>query len=99
MRRFVPRLLVHGLLLSLTGTPIVGCGRGPFAPSKAEILAKVQDAKDRAGLEKALGRPDDLTKLGPIETWTYRAKDGEVKFTVAGETIILSRTADPTPAP
>ena len=77
----------------------VGCHRGPFAPSKADLLAKAQEAKDRASLEKALGRPDDVSKFGPIETWTYRAKDGELKFTVAGETIVLTRTGDATPAP
>lgn len=88
MRRLLSMMPLVALLV------LGACQGGPLAPTKADLLAKAANVKDRPGLEKALGRPDDVSKLGPIETWTYRAKDGEVKFTVAGETVLLSRTAD-----
>lgn len=94
--------IANAAVVGLVGAALLGaagCHRGPFAPSKADLLAKAQEAKDRPSLEKALGRPDDVNKFGPIETWTYRARDGELKFTVAGETIVLTRTGDANPAP
>jgi hypothetical protein len=72
--------LAAGLLLVLAG-----CGD----PGKADILKKAEGADTKAKLEKALGRPTDIGKLGPIEKWTYKAKDGEVVFLITGDTVAL----------
>jgi hypothetical protein len=63
-------------------------------PSKADILKKAEKADTRDKLEKALGRPQDISKLGPIETWVYKAKDGQVAFTIAGDTVAMQITQD-----
>lgn len=78
--------LLAGLLL------LSGC----FEDSKSEILAKAEQAGDKAGLRDALGEPDDVDKVGPLETWTYKASDGSVSFVIAGDTVTLSKTQDKT---
>ena len=65
-----------------------------FAPSKSDLIKKAQGAKSRADLEAALGEPSEVSKLGPIETWTYVASDGSVVFLLAGDTITFEATAD-----
>jgi hypothetical protein len=45
---------------------LAGCG----PPSKEDLLAKAKDARTRTQLEKALGKADDVSKLGPVEKWT-----------------------------
>jgi hypothetical protein len=73
---------------------LAGCGRG----SKHDIIQKTENVTTRAELEKALGKPDrfESAGVGPLrmETWVYRASDGEVLFLVAGEAVI-SRTTGP----
>ena len=61
--------------------------------SKHELLSKTEDVRTKAELEAALGAPHDRDKVGPIETWTYRARDGEVIFLITGDTVRL-KTAD-----
>jgi hypothetical protein len=70
-----------------TALALVLAGRGP--PTKEDLLAKAKDAKTRAQLEKALGKADDVSKLGPIEKWTYKAKNGQVVFVLLGETVAI----------
>ena len=53
---------------------------GCFAPSKADIIKKAEGASTRGDLESALGEPSDVSKIGPIEKWTYKASDGAVVF-------------------
>jgi len=53
------------------------------------MLAKAKDAKTRAQLESALGKPDDVSKLGPVEKWTYKARNGQVVFLLVGETVTI----------
>jgi len=65
-----------------------GCGD----PSKHEIIKKAAGVENKAQLEKALGAPDDVGKVGPVETWTYRAADGEVVFLIVGDSISLKMT-------
>ncbi len=43
----------------------------------------------RAELERVLGQPDEITKLGPVETWRYRASNGEVIFLIVGDDVTL----------
>ena len=63
---------------------LVACGR-----TKEEIVGKARDVSSRSELEKKLGRPDDIAKLGPMETWTYKASNGEVVFVIVGDTVTL----------
>ena len=75
------RVLAGGLIV----TALVACGRG----TKEDILAKGRDVSTRAELEKALGKPDDISKLGPAETWRYKASNGEVVFVILGDKVTL----------
>lgn len=65
-----------------------------LAPSKADIIKKAEGAKSRSQLEAALGEPSEVSKLGPIEKWTYVASDGSVVFVLAGDTVTFEVTAD-----
>lgn len=85
--RAFARLSCAVLLLALAG-----CGPS----SKEDMLSKARDVKTRAELEKALGKPTDLSKLGPMETWTYKASNGTVVFLVVGDTVTV-QAAGPTP--
>ncbi|TAK98488.1 MAG: hypothetical protein EPO08_18905 [Rhodospirillaceae bacterium] len=85
-RTLAATLLIVGLL--------TGCGD----PTKEEILKKSEGADTKTLLEKALGRPDDIKKLGPLESWTYRAADGSVTFVIAGDQVTISTTDDKKPA-
>ena len=64
---------------------LLGCGD----PSKAELIEKAKGADTTSALEAALGQPDDLSKVGPLEKWTYKAADGEVTFIITGESVAL----------
>ncbi len=57
--------------------------------SKEDMLAKAREVRTRAQLESALGRPDDVSKLGPIEKWTYKARNGQVVFVLIGDSVTL----------
>lgn len=57
--------------------------------SKAELISKAKGADTKDKLEAALGAPDDLTKVGPLEKWTYKASDGEVTFLITGDAVTL----------
>ena len=79
--------------LLLAGLLLAGCGD----PTKEEILKRSEGADTKVLLEKALGRPSDIKKLGPVETWTYRAANGAVTFVIAGDQVTLSTTSDEKP--
>ena len=65
---------------------------GCFEDSKAEILAKAENASDKAALTEALGKPDNIDRVGPLETWAYNASNGSVDFVIAGSTVTLRKT-------
>ncbi len=67
---------------------------GCFGDSKADILKKAEGADTTAQLESALGKPDEVDKLGPLEQWTYEASDGKVVFAIVGGKVTLEATAD-----
>lgn len=67
---------------------LIACGD----PTQAEIVKKAEGVDNRTKLESVLGRPQRVDKLGPIERWTYKAKDGEVTFVITGDTVVLSAT-------
>lgn len=89
-RRSISRLT---LLLPLVGlvVALAACGRG----TKHDVIQKSEGVTTRAELERVLGKPDrfESAGVGPLrmETWVYRASDGEVLFVVAGDTVV-SRT-------
>lgn len=59
-------------------------------PAKQDILKKAEKAATKAELEKALGKPTEVSKVGPVEKWSYKAKDGVVVFMIAGDKVTLS---------
>lgn len=79
MKRFA--ILAFALLLAACGDP-----------SKADLLKKAENISTKAELESRLGRPDDIAKLGPIEQWIYKAKDGSVIFVITGDSVALQAT-------
>ena len=81
------RMIALGSCLLLTFV-LAGCGPS----TKEDIVLKAKEAKTRAALEKALGRPDDISKLGPVEKWTYKAKNGQVTFVLVGDTVTIEAT-------
>ena len=85
LRRIV---VLGGLALAAA---LAGCDS---SPTKAEILKKAAGLKTKEELEKVLGVPAKLDKLGPLERWTYNAKDGIVVFTIVAGRVALDETGD-----
>ena len=73
----------HAIAAALAALALGVAAGGP--PTKHDILKKAEQIETKQALEAALGAPDDVSKLGPVETWTYRAKDGEVTFLITGD--------------
>jgi hypothetical protein len=86
MRR---RIVVLGGLSILAA--VAGCDS---SPTKAEILKKTAGLKTKEELEKVLGAPAQLDKIGPLERWTYNASDGTVVFTIVAGRVALDETGD-----
>lgn len=76
------------LLLAAAALALLACG----PPTKHDILSKAESVQTKVELEAALGAPSERSKLGPLETWTYQAKDGEVTFVITGDTVRLKST-------
>jgi hypothetical protein len=83
------RKLLLALILGSALGLLAGCDS-----SKDDILQKAAKAETGEELRKALGDPDEVSKVGPIETWTYKANDGTVTFTLAAGTVTLSTTGE-----
>ena len=81
MTRGVARITGGVLALTL----LSACGER----TKEDIIEKARGVSTRAELEKALGKPGDIGKLGPVEQWTYRARNGEVVFVIVGDSVML----------
>ena len=79
------RRLAGILACAVTALVLTACGPS----SKEDMLAKAREVKTRAELEKALGKPDNVSKLGPLEQWTYKARNGQVVFVLIGDTVTL----------
>ncbi len=82
MNKFA-RLVAIGMLLVLAA-----CGK----PTKEELVRKSANVKTKAELEAVLGRADDITKVGPLETWRYKGANGDVIFIITGDTVQLQAT-------
>ena len=89
MRKNILVSLISGLL----ALSLASCG----APTKEDMLAKARNVSTRSELEKALGKPDDIGKLGPVEKWTYKASNGEVVFLIIADKVTLEVTAPSDP--
>ena len=81
------RTLIRLLCLAVVAVTIVAC-----EDRKEDILKKSENAKTRQQLRAVIGDPDDASKVGPMETWTYQASNGSVTFTLAGDTVMLKTT-------
>jgi hypothetical protein len=79
-----------GLLLAFAAVAVLGCG----PPSQHEILKKAEAVETKQELEEAIGAPDEVDRLGPVEKWTYSASDGEVEFVITGDKVRLGSTKD-----
>lgn len=80
------------MALSILSICICGCGSG----SMQDISTKAEKARTRAQLEAALGKPDKFEKVNMLgmnaESWTYKASDGEVNFTILNDKVTLTAT-------
>jgi hypothetical protein len=83
MRRAIPTALVLGIALALA----TSCGA-----TKEDIVTKAKNVSTKADLEKTLGKPTDIAKLGPVEKWTYKASNGKVVFIIVGDKVTLEAT-------
>jgi hypothetical protein len=81
---------ITGFLLALAAAVALGCG----PPSQHEILKKAEGLETKQELEAAIGAPDEVDKLGPLERWTYRASDGDVEFTITGNKVAFEATKE-----
>ncbi len=81
------RLSIAGVLL------LAACGEA----TTADILKKAEKIESRAELERALGKPAEISKLGPIETWTYKASNGTVSFLITGDKVQLTTAGTKSP--
>lgn len=86
---FLKKLLFPVLALALLA--LAAC-----ADSTADTVEKAKGITDKAELRDALGAPDKLDKVGPLERWTYETSDGSVTFVITGDTVVLdaARTED-----
>ena len=76
------RVIATAALLAL---PLAACGEPPHQ----DILAKAENVSTKSELVDALGDPTKVTKVGPLETWTYEASNGEVTFVITGDNVAL----------
>jgi len=76
------RILILAALLA-------GLALGACEDSTHDLLSKAEAVSTKAELEKALGPPDIVAKVGPLETWTYKASNGEVSFFITGDAVTL----------
>ncbi|HET8578836.1 MAG TPA: hypothetical protein VFO18_17200 [Methylomirabilota bacterium] len=86
MKVMMVRTLVFCGVLALA----TACGPS----TKEDIVIKAKNASTKGDLEKALGRPDDIAKLGPIEKWTYKASNGKVVFVIVGDKVTIEATGE-----
>lgn len=74
--------------LAVLVLPLLLAACGP--PSSEELIRKAEKASNKVELESAIGKPTGVSKLGPIEQWVYKTKDGEVTFTITGDRVALT---------
>jgi len=85
------RNAIRLLCIVVIAVAIAGCD-----DRKEDILKKSENVKTREQLRAVIGDPDNASKVGPLETWTYQASNGSVTFTLAGDTVMLKTTGNKT---
>ncbi|MGH7374814.1 MAG: hypothetical protein ACREJY_11360 [Candidatus Rokuibacteriota bacterium] len=83
----MPRVVAGILVWVLAAGLAIGCSR-----SKEDLVEKSRNVSTRAQLEQALGKPSDISKVGPVEQWTYKASNGTVVFLIVGDKVTLQAT-------
>ena len=78
-----------GVLVGVAGLALVALVCVACSQSKEDMIRKAEGVSSKSELESRLGRPDDITKLGPMETWTYEASNGQVVFLIVGDKVTL----------
>lgn len=86
----MPRVVAGVLVWVLAAGLAIGCSR-----SKEDLVEKSRNVSTRAELEQALGKPSDISKIGPVEQWTYKASNGTVVFLIVGDKVTLQTTGSP----
>ena len=71
---------------------LVGCGD----PTVAEMVQKTEKVGTKAELETLLGKPHEISKVGPVETWTYNTFGAMPSVSYAGELQIGFRRVEAT---
>jgi hypothetical protein len=79
MRPFLRPFIVTAALAFL----LTGC----FQETKDELIQKAEGLETKQQLRDALGDPDALDKVGPVEKWTYKASDGTVIFPIVADRV------------
>lgn len=80
--------LVRSVLAILAVAALAACGE----PTKQDIIKDSAGADTKAKLESAIGKPTEVSKLGPIEKWVYKAADGTVVFVITGDSVAMQAT-------
>jgi hypothetical protein len=88
MSPFAPTTRAAIAMCALALAVLTACG----SRTKEDIIQKARDVSTRTQLEKALGQPTDIAKLGPVERWTYKASNGDVVFIILGDTVTMQAT-------
>ncbi|MCR9176516.1 MAG: hypothetical protein NXI19_11025 [Alphaproteobacteria bacterium] len=63
-----------------------------FQETKDDLIQKAEGVQSKQQLRELLGNPDGVDKLGPIEKWTYTARDGTVIFPIIADKVGPSMT-------
>lgn len=88
----MPRVVAGVLVWVLAAGLAIGCSR-----SKEDLVEKSRNVSTRVELEQALGKPSDISKIGPVEQWTYKASNGTVVFLIVADKVTLQAAGSPTP--
>jgi hypothetical protein len=83
----MPSVVAGILVWALAAGLAIGCSR-----SKEDLVEKSRNVSTRAQLQQALGKPSDISKVGPVEQWTYKASNGTVVFLIVGDKVTLQAT-------
>ncbi|MBT5267483.1 MAG: hypothetical protein HOL85_21820 [Rhodospirillaceae bacterium] len=67
---------------------------GCLQEKKADLIDKSKGIETVAELEKALGKPKEVSKIGPLEQWIYEASDGKLVFSIVAGRVALEHTED-----
>lgn len=66
--------------------------------TKEDLIEKSRNVTTRAELERALGQPSDIGKLGPVEQWTYKASNGTVVLLIVDQVTLQATGGTPAEA-